>query len=307
MKTAPIYDYPTLVAALEASKGMTTGGYTFLDRDSKEQFMSFDALRTEAMNRAAHFRKAGLGKGDRLAIVLPDGEDFVPTFLGAVWAGIAYGTGHEIGWIAWGVGALVGVFVRVGAGNDAGGLSGLIAVVIALASIVGGKYAAVHMLVNNEAAKFEAQMNAELAKPLSDDDAVVNIADQLVDSAEKDGKTLKWPKGKDADSDREAITDYPADIAKDAKARWTEGMNGMRQVLADIKVILRRESLFYLQDMLKLCHLAHQFVHNIEAVREADFINKGSSERANTLFTQKFTDSVETKFLFYMLRVKHSG
>lgn len=143
---------------------------------------------------------------------------------GAVWAGIAYGTGHEIGWIAWGVGALVGVFVRVGAGNDAGGLSGLIALVIALASIAGGKYATVHMLVNNEAAKFEAQINAELAKPLSDDDAIVNIADQLVDSAEKDGKTLKWPKGKDAESDREAITDFPADIAKDAKARW-KGMS----------------------------------------------------------------------------------
>ena len=87
-KTPPTYDYPTLVAALEASKGMTDTGYTFLDRDLKEQFVSWDAIRTEAMNRAAHFRKAGMGKGDRLAIVLPDGEDFVPTFLAAVWAGI---------------------------------------------------------------------------------------------------------------------------------------------------------------------------------------------------------------------------
>jgi fatty-acyl-CoA synthase len=40
------------------------------------------------MKRAAHLRKYGLKKGDRVAMVLPDGEDFVPTFLGAVWAGL---------------------------------------------------------------------------------------------------------------------------------------------------------------------------------------------------------------------------
>jgi fatty-acyl-CoA synthase len=83
-----IFDYPNLVAALDASAGMTTKGYTFLDRDQNEQFFSFDRLREEAMRRAAHFRSYGLKKGDRLAMVLPDGEDFVPTFLGAVWAGI---------------------------------------------------------------------------------------------------------------------------------------------------------------------------------------------------------------------------
>ncbi len=83
-----IFDYPNLVAALDAGEGMTTKGYTFLDRDQKEQFFSFDRLREEAMRRAAHFRSYGLKQGDRLAMVLPDGEDFVPTFLGAVWAGL---------------------------------------------------------------------------------------------------------------------------------------------------------------------------------------------------------------------------
>ncbi len=83
-----IYDYPTLVAAIDGSKGMVERGYTFLDRDQKEQFFSFDGLREEARRRAAHFRKLGMKKGDRLAMVMPDGEDFVPTFLAAVWAGI---------------------------------------------------------------------------------------------------------------------------------------------------------------------------------------------------------------------------
>ncbi|MFT3713550.1 MAG: fatty acyl-AMP ligase [Archangium sp.] len=82
-------DYPTLVAALDAHQGFTTHGYTFLDRDEKDgNFYSFDKLREEAMRRAAHLRSYGLKKGDRVAMVIPEGEDFVPTFFGAVWAGI---------------------------------------------------------------------------------------------------------------------------------------------------------------------------------------------------------------------------
>lgn len=83
-----VYTYPTLVAALDTLKGWTDKGFTFLDRDQKEQFFSFDGLRAEAMRRAAHFRSHGLKQGDRVAMVVPDGEDFVPTFLGAVWAGM---------------------------------------------------------------------------------------------------------------------------------------------------------------------------------------------------------------------------
>lgn len=83
-----VFDFPTLVAALDASLGLTGKGFTFIDRDQKEQFFSFERLRDEAMRRAAHLRAHGMKKGDRLAMVIPDGEDFVPTFLGAVWAGV---------------------------------------------------------------------------------------------------------------------------------------------------------------------------------------------------------------------------
>ncbi|MDX2008574.1 MAG: AMP-binding protein, partial [Myxococcaceae bacterium] len=82
------WNAPNLIAAIDESKGMTDKGYTFLDRDQKELFLSWDELRAEAMKRAAHLRKYGLKKGDRVAMVLPDGEDFVPTFLGAIWAGL---------------------------------------------------------------------------------------------------------------------------------------------------------------------------------------------------------------------------
>ena len=83
-----IFDFPNLVAALDANKGLTAKGFAFLGRDGAELFYSFDALRTEAMRRGAWLRSKGMKKGDRLAMVMPDGEDFVPTFFGAVWAGI---------------------------------------------------------------------------------------------------------------------------------------------------------------------------------------------------------------------------
>src|SRR5436190_1927945 len=76
-------DSPDFITAIDALAGVTDGGYTFLGSDGKEQFFTFDALRKEAMNRAAHLRAQGLKKGDRLALVMPDGVDFVPTFLGA--------------------------------------------------------------------------------------------------------------------------------------------------------------------------------------------------------------------------------
>jgi fatty-acyl-CoA synthase len=77
-----------LIAALDAGRGSTNQGFTFLTGRGREELLSWDRLRSEAMNRAAHLRALGLGRGDCLAIVMPDGPDFVPTFLGATWAGV---------------------------------------------------------------------------------------------------------------------------------------------------------------------------------------------------------------------------
>src|SRR5450432_1469889 len=81
-------EHAHLIAALEGLAGVTDNGFTFITSGGGEEFISFDALRLDAMNRAAHFRSAGLVKGDRVALVMPDGQDFVPTFFGAIWAGL---------------------------------------------------------------------------------------------------------------------------------------------------------------------------------------------------------------------------
>ena len=80
-------DHPNLIAALDAAAARHQG-FTFIVAEGQEELLSWDRLRDEAMNRAAHLRALGLRMGDRLAIVMPDGQDFVPTFLGATWAGI---------------------------------------------------------------------------------------------------------------------------------------------------------------------------------------------------------------------------
>jgi hypothetical protein len=67
----------------------------------------------------------------------------------AIWAGIAYFTGYEVGWIAWGVGALAGVGTMAGARESAGFMSGIVASAIALASLLAGKFVAGSMVLDD--------------------------------------------------------------------------------------------------------------------------------------------------------------
>src|SRR5262245_6715969 len=78
-----------VVQALDAAQGITDRGFTFVGAlgRGKDLTLSYDQLRLEALRRASHLRAMGLRKGDRLALVIPEGEDFIPTFLAALWMG----------------------------------------------------------------------------------------------------------------------------------------------------------------------------------------------------------------------------
>lgn len=83
----------TLISLIEGAAQYDGRGYTFLGNDGKstqlsERFWSFAALRQEAERRGRYFRSLGLEKGDRLAMIVPEGEDFVLNFFGAVMAGV---------------------------------------------------------------------------------------------------------------------------------------------------------------------------------------------------------------------------
>lgn len=160
------------------------------------------------------------GKGGSLGGALIGGV--VTGALGAlVWALLGYYAHIEIGWIAWGIGALVGAGVYVGGGKRVGAIGGVLAVVLALASISAGKYAAVHLAAADAEAEFVKEMESGIASNHDTDDLfVLSIADQLADEADASGKTLDWPNAKSAE-DREDESDYPASIMKDARSRWS--------------------------------------------------------------------------------------
>jgi len=76
----------SVVAALNAHEGERTRGFTFVGAKGpgEDLFVSFHELRLLAQQRAAHYAAAGLSRGDRVALVVPEGEHFIPAFLGAL-------------------------------------------------------------------------------------------------------------------------------------------------------------------------------------------------------------------------------
>jgi fatty-acyl-CoA synthase len=63
-------------------------GYTFQNLKGEEVVRSFPAIEQESAGRAAALARLGLTKGDRLALVIIEPEDFVLTFFAAVRLGV---------------------------------------------------------------------------------------------------------------------------------------------------------------------------------------------------------------------------
>ena len=68
----------------------------------------------------------------------------------AIWAAIAAFTGYEIGWIAWGVGFLVGLGVRICSPESYGAAPGGTAAVISLLALAAGKMISLSIVAKNE-------------------------------------------------------------------------------------------------------------------------------------------------------------
>lgn len=79
---------PTLVRAVRDLAGDDARGFVFFRSDGTERLYTFAQIEAEAQRRANSLAALGLKKGDRLALVLPDGEEFVLSFLGALFAGV---------------------------------------------------------------------------------------------------------------------------------------------------------------------------------------------------------------------------
>lgn len=134
-----------------------------------------------------------------------------------IWAAIAYVAHYELAFIAWLVGGLVGMGVRLGAGDEDGWTPGVLAGALAAAAVLAGKYAAVAILAHQITAGFSAQIGGESEKP--EEFAVSYIADDVVRERDRAGQPIRWPAGVEAD-EAYAQADYPPDIWAEAERRW---------------------------------------------------------------------------------------
>lgn len=129
----------------------------------------------------------------------------------AIWAGITYFTNYEIGWIAWGVGFLVGLGVRMGAQDLEGAVPGGLAVLLAVLAVVGGKYAAASLIVSKVVAEHGITISAE--------DMKQSIAGEILEERKQKGPPINWPPGKNEETAL-SLHDYPVDIQQEALKRW---------------------------------------------------------------------------------------
>jgi fatty-acyl-CoA synthase len=77
----------TLVDALARLPRGTARGFRFIGSDGSERYFPYEQLESEARRRAALLASVGIRKGERIALVIPEGHEFVLSFLGAVLAG----------------------------------------------------------------------------------------------------------------------------------------------------------------------------------------------------------------------------
>ena len=135
---------------------------------------------------------------------------------GAVWVAVGYYAESEVGYIAWGIGFLAGLGVRMTADDhDVGVMSGIAAVLAAAGIIVLAKYMVVSLLVGNAMAEMDVDST------LTPMDMTVGIADDVVAEWEAEGKTITWKAGMTID-DATTQADYPADVWAEASKRWNE-------------------------------------------------------------------------------------
>lgn len=132
----------------------------------------------------------------------------------AIWAGISYATNYEIGWIAWGIGAMVGYCVGyVSQENEDGFAPGVTAAVLAIGSVLLGKFAAAHFL----AASLAVSLTLPPAVP---DDMISGFADDLIKDRIAKGQPVNFPPGQTLESASDKA-DYPPDIWQAAAQQWS--------------------------------------------------------------------------------------
>ncbi len=130
----------------------------------------------------------------------------------AAWMGVSYSTDYEIGWLAWGIGALAGAGMSLGLKGSGDMAAGVVAALIALTAVFGGKYGAVHFAVQKSLGEFEAT-------PIGAHDLHVWLADEVVGEWDAEGREIQWPAGMTMEEAHQP-QDYPAGVWEEAVVRY---------------------------------------------------------------------------------------
>lgn len=132
------------------------------------------------------------------------------------WAIIAVVTGFEIGWLAWGIGAAVGAAVAWG--SEGSPSLGVIAVVITVLAIVGGKYLAVEMVLAKEIKAAEQETD----QLIENEEYLISVlAESIVYAYEQQNKDIAWPEGVDPEGAFKK-EEYPPEIWALAELAWDD-------------------------------------------------------------------------------------
>jgi uncharacterized FAD-dependent dehydrogenase len=126
-----------------------------------------------------------------------------------VWALVAYNFKVEISWIAIGIGLLVGFGVAAGMGGKGGLAGGGLAVLIALGSIVAGKYIAVQMILKDVTKGADTAID----NSITDDDIFLDLVRNGAKELEDNGKTLQYKNSKTRET--ATVEEFPGWLVKD--------------------------------------------------------------------------------------------
>ncbi len=128
-----------------------------------------------------------------------------------VWAGVEFTTGYQVGWIAWGIGALAGIGVQLGGRGAGGAAGGLTAAGAAIVSVLVAK-AMVSTLISRHIGP-EHLAIAEIANEVTLRYVVEGYEVQVDESA------------------RTPVEYYPAEIWADAERAWNRLQPDQREAL----------------------------------------------------------------------------
>jgi hypothetical protein len=123
----------------------------------------------------------------------------------AAWTLVVYFTDYELGILAWGIGVLAGYGVRAVAKGSKGAGPAVVAMVAALLSVGVGKVGSIAMAIRPGA--------------VTEEHALVALADVAVRDFRRAGQAVTWPEGVTQEEAAQEA-DYPPEVWAEAEARW---------------------------------------------------------------------------------------